>query len=256
MIHPTAIIDPKAELADDVEVSAYSIIGANVTIDAGTWIGSHVVIQGRTHIGKDNQIYQFNSIGEVPQDKKYQGEDTSFIMGDRNVIREYCTFNRGTAQDIGKTVLGDDNWIMAYVHLAHDCIVGNNTIFANGATLAGHVTIDDYVILGGFSLIHQFCHIGQYAFTGMGTAVARDVPPYVMTYGEPGVPRGINREGLKRHSFSSDRIKRIKDAYRIVYRSKLSYKDALAKLHTEYPNDKDVQLFIDFCKNSKRGIIR
>lgn len=256
MIHPTAIIHPNAELADDVEVAAYSIIGENVQIDSGTWIGSHVVINGPTRIGKDNRIFQFNSLGEVPQDKKYKGEPTELIIGDRNVIREYCTFNRGTVQDIGKTVLGDDNWIMAYVHLAHDCIVGNNTIFANGATLAGHVTIDDYAILGGFSLIHQFCHIGKYAFTGMGTAVGRDVPPYVMVYGEPGVPRGVNREGLKRHGFSADSIKYIKEAYRILYRSKLTYSDALDRLQKELAEHEEIQQFIQFCENSERGIIR
>jgi len=256
LIHPTAIIHPKAELADNVEISAYSIIGENVQIDSGTWVGSHVVINGPTRIGKDNRIFQFNSLGEIPQDKKYKGEPTELIIGDRNVIREYCTFNRGTTQDIGKTVLGDDNWIMAYVHLAHDCIVGNNTIFANGATLAGHVTIDDYAILGGFSLIHQFCHIGKYAFTGMGTSVGRDVPPYVMVYGEPGVPRGVNREGLKRHGFSATSIKQIKEAYRILYRSKLSYKDAIDKMQDELSEYKEIEMFIDFCRNSERGIIR
>ena len=256
MIHPTAIIHPKAELADNVEVEAYSIIGENVHIDSGTWIGSHVVIQGPTRIGKDNRIFQFNSLGAMPQDKKYKGEATELIIGDRNIIREYCTFNRGTVQAIGKTVLGNDNWIMAYVHLAHDCVVGNHTIFANGATLAGHVTIDDYVILGGFSLIHQFCHIGKYAFTGMGTAVGRDIPPYVMAYGEPSVPRGINREGLKRHGFNAERIRTIKAAYRILYRSKLSYQTALQRLEISFPQDKDIQTFIDFCRNSQRGIIR
>jgi len=256
LIHPTAIIHPTAELADTVEVEAYSIIGANVRIDSGTWIGSHVVIQGPTHIGKDNRIFQFNSLGAMPQDKKYKGEATELIIGDRNIIREYCTFNRGTVQDIGKTVLGNDNWIMAYVHLAHDCVVGNHTIFANGATLAGHVTIDDYVILGGFSLIHQFCHIGQYAFTGMGTAIGRDIPPYVMAYGEPGVPRGINREGLKRHGFDAERIRTIKDAYRILYRSKLTYQAALSHLETDLSQHDDIQLLIDFCHKSQRGIIR
>lgn len=256
MIHSTAIIHPKAELADDVEISPYSIIGADVKIDSGTWVGSHVVINGPTHIGKDNRIFQFNSLGELPQDKKYKGEPTELIIGDRNIIREYCTFNRGTVQDIGKTVLGDDNWIMAYVHLAHDCIVGNNTIFANGATLAGHVTIDDHVILGGFSLIHQFCHIGKYAFTGMGTAVSRDVPPYVMVYGEPGVPRGINREGLKRHGFDAESIQRIKEAYRILYRSKFSYKDAITKLENDFSDNKEIKMFAEFCNSSERGIIR
>lgn len=256
MIHSTAIIHSSAELADNVEIGAYTIIGAKVKIDSGTWIGPHVVIQGPTQIGKDNRIFQFNSLGEMPQDKKYQGEATELIIGDRNIIREYCTFNRGTVQDIGKTVLGNDNWIMAYVHLAHDCIVGNNTIFANGTTLAGHVVIDDYVILGGFSLIHQFCRIGKYAFTGMGTAVGRDIPPYVMVYGEPGIPRGINREGLKRHGFSTERIHSIKQAYRTLYRAKLGYKEAISRLEYDFSKNTDIQSLVEFCKKSQRGIIR
>ncbi len=256
MIHPTAVIDSSAELADDVEISPYVIIGPKVTIGSGTWIGPHVVIQGPTTIGCDNKIYQFSSIGEVPQDKKYDNEDTQLIIGDRNVIREFCTFNRGTSQDIGKTVLGNDNWIMAYVHLAHDCIVGNHTIFANGTTLAGHVIIDDYVILGGFSLIHQFCHIGKYAFTGMGTAVGKDIPPYVMAMGAPAIPRGINREGLKRHQYDKESISRIKEAYRILYRSDLAFKEAVTKLKQEYADFEEIQELINFCDTSKRGIIR
>ena len=256
MIHPTAVIDPSAELADDVEISPYVVIGANVSIGSGTWIGSHTVIQGPTTIGCDNKIYQFSSIGEVPQDKKYNNEDTRLIIGDRNVIREFCTFNRGTSQDIGKTVLGNDNWIMAYVHLAHDCIVGDHTIFANGTTLAGHVTIEDHVILGGFSLIHQFCNIGKYAFTGMGTSVGKDIPPYVMAMGAPAIPRGINREGLKRHQFSKENISRIKEAYRILYRSELAFKDAVAKLKQEYSDFDEIKELINFCDESQRGIIR
>lgn len=255
-IHPTAIIHPNAEIADDVTISPYVVIGEHVSIDSGTWIGSHTVIQGPTRIGKDNRIFQFNSIGEVPQDKKYRDEPTEFIIGDRNVIREYCTFNRGTVQDIGKTVLGDDNWIMAYVHLAHDCVVGNNTIFANGTTLAGHVAIDDYAILGGFTLVHQFCRVGQYAFTGMGTAIGKDVPPYTMAFGAPAEPRGINKEGLKRNGFDSDSRQRIKEAYRILYRSDLIYKDALAKLENEWGEYADIQRLIEFCKSSERGLIR
>ncbi len=257
MIHSTAIIDSSATIADDVEISPYVIIGPDVTIGSGTWIGPHTVIQGPTRIGRDNKIFQFSSIGEMPQDKKYvEGDKTELIIGDRNVIREFCTFNRGTTQDIGKTVLGDDNWIMAYVHLAHDCIIGNHTIFANGTTLAGHVIIDDYVILGGFSLIHQFCHIGKYAFTGMGTAVGKDIPPYVMAMGAPGIPRGINREGLKRHQYSKQSISRIKEAYRILYRSDLAFKDAVAKLKQEYAEFDEIQELISFCDASQRGIIR
>lgn len=255
-IHPTAIIDPTAKIAEDVVISPYAIIGANVSIDSGTWIGSHTVIQGPTRIGKDNRIFQFNSIGEIPQDKKYRDEPTELIIGDRNIIREYCTFNRGTVQDIGKTVLGDDNWIMAYVHLAHDCVVGSHTIFANGTTLAGHVTIADYAILGGFTLVHQFCRVGEYAFTGMGTAVGKDVAPYVMAFGAPALPRGINKEGLKRNGFSKEQIQNIKEAYRIIYRSHLSFNDAMQQLTSDYPNDPNIQHLLAFCQSTERGLIR
>lgn len=255
-IHPTAIVDPKAEIAEGVEISAYAIIGADVSIDSGTWVGPHTVIEGPTKIGKDNRIYQFASIGADPQDKKYNNEPTEMIIGDRNVIREFCTFNRGTAQDIGKTVLGDDNWIMAYVHLAHDCVVGNNTIFANNATLAGHVEIDDYAILGGFTLIHQFCRIGKYAFTGMGTSIAKDVPPYVMAFGAPGIPRGINKEGLKRNQFEKEAIDRIKDCYRHLYRQDLSLKDAIQSMRDEYADAPEIAELISFCESSQRGLIR
>lgn len=257
-IHPTAIIHPNAIIAPDVEISPYVTIGADVHIDSGTWIGAHTVIEGPTRIGKDNRIFQFNSLGAIPQDKKYRDEPTELIIGDRNVIREYCTFNRGTVQDLGKTVLGHDNWIMAYVHLAHDCTVGNHTIFANGATLAGHVHIHDYAILGGFTLVHQFCRVGEYAFTGMGTAVGKDIPPYVMATGAPASPRGINAEGLRRNNFSSEQIQQIKDAYRVLYRSDLSYADALKTFENEplYQQSQDVQHLLAFCKNSQRGLIR
>lgn len=256
MIHPTAIIDPAARIAEDAEISAYAVIGADVVIGSGTWIGPHAVIQGPTTIGSDNKIYQFTSIGEAPQDKKFNHERTEMIIGDRNVIREFCTFNRGTAQDLGKTVLGNDNWIMAYVHLAHDCVVGNHTVFANGATLAGHVIIDDHVILGGFTLVHQFCRVGKYAFTGMGTAVGKDIPPYVMSMGSPAAPRGINREGLKRHNFSGEQISRIKDSYRILYRSDRSFQEAIDKLSLDYSEQQDIQEMISFLQGSERGIIR
>lgn len=255
-IHPTAIIDPKAEIADDVEISPYAIIGANVKIDSETWIGPHVVIDGPTTIGKENRIFQFASVGAEPQDKKYDGEPTTLSIGDRNVIRESCTINRGTAQDIGKTEIGDDNWIMAYVHIAHDCIVGNNTIFANNTTLAGHVTIHDYAILGGFTLVHQFCYVGEYAFTGMGTALGKDLPPFVMAFGAPGIPRGINNEGLKRHGFDENQRSTIKKAYRTLYRKELHFKEAIEELlaqeDTDNP-DKNIQLMTKFCQRSQRG---
>ena len=258
-IHPTAIIDSKAELADDVKISPYAIIGADVKIDSGSWIGPHTVIEGPTTIGKENRIFQFASIGAEPQDKKYEkGEQTTLSIGDRNVIRENVTINRGTSQDIGKTVIGDDNWIMAYVHIAHDCIVGNNTIFANNATLAGHVTIHDYAILGGFTLVHQFCHVGEFSFTGMGTQLGKDLPPFVMAFGAPGVPRGINNEGLKRHGFNEDTRKKIKNAYRTLYRRDLSFKKAIEELRSQSLSDPSIKLVADFCEKSQsgRGIIR
>lgn len=255
-IHATAIIDSKAEIADDVIISPYAVIGADVKIDSGTYVGPHAVIEGPTTIGKDNKIFQFASVGAEPQDKKYKGEATTLTIGDRNVIRESCTINRGTSQDIGTTTIGDDNWIMAYVHIAHDCVVGSNTIFANNTTLAGHVTIHDYAILGGFTLVHQFCHIGKYSFTGMGTAIAKDLPPYVMAFGAPGIPRGINSEGLKRHGFTEDERKQIKDAYKTLYRKNTAFDDAV-KFLLESDNDK-IQLLAKFCKKSQsgRGIIR
>ncbi len=255
-IHATAIIDPKAEIADDVEVSAYAIIGADVKIDSGSWVGPHAIIEGPTIIGKENRIFQFASVGSEPQDKKYKGEPTTLIIGDRNLIRENVTINRGTAQDIGKTVIGDDNWIMAYVHIAHDCIVGNNTIFANNATLAGHVTIHDYALLGGFTLVHQFCHIGEYAMTGMGTSLGKDLPPYITAYGAPGIPRGFNNEGLKRNGFSDEQRKNVKEAYRTLYRKDLPFDEAIASLQNS--SDSNIKLMAKFCQESqsRRGIIR
>jgi UDP-N-acetylglucosamine acyltransferase len=255
-IHPTAIIDTKAELAEDVEVSPYAVIGAGVKMDSGCWVGPHAVIEGPTTIGKENRIFQFASVGAEPQDKKYKGEPTTLQIGDRNVIRENVTINRGTVQDIGKTVIGDDNWIMAYVHIAHDCIVGNNTIFANNATLAGHVTIHDYALLGGFTLVHQFCHIGEYAMTGMGTSLGKDLPPYITAYGAPGVPRGFNNEGLKRNGFSAEQRSKVKEAYKILYRKDLPLNDAISELQAS--EDSNIQLMADFCLRSQngRGIIR
>lgn len=255
-IHATAIIDSKAEIANDATISPYAIIGADVKIGSGTWVGPHTVIEGPTTIGKDNKIFQFASVGAEPQDKKYKGEPTILTIGDRNVIRESCTINRGTSQDIGTTSIGNDNWIMAYVHIAHDCSVGNNTIFANNATLAGHVTVHDYAILGGFTLVHQFCHVGEYAFTGMGTALAKDLPPYVMAFGAPGIPRGINSEGLKRHGFKDDERKKIKDAYKILYRNNRTLEEAVTLLSES--DDERVKLLASFCKRSQsaRRIIR
>lgn len=256
MIHPTAIIHEGAILAADVSVGAYSIIGDHVEIGSGTWIGPHVVINGPTRIGQDNKIFQFSSLGEMPQDKKYQGEETRLEIGDRNVIREFCTFNRGTSQDVGVTRVGDDNWIMAYVHLAHDCQIGHHTIFANNAQLAGHVHVDDYAILGGFTVVHQFCHIGGHSITGMGTILFKDIPPYVTAAGHEAQPHGINSEGLKRRGFSSEAILAIKRAYKTLYKSGLTLEQAKLALVEQAKSSVEIQPVIDFLGRSARGIIR
>ena len=256
MIHPTAIVHEGARLAPDVSVGPYSIIGEHVEIGAGTSIGPHVVINGHTRIGKDNRIFQFSSLGEMPQDKKYQGEETRLEIGDRNVIREFCTFNRGTSQDVGVTRVGDDNWIMAYVHLAHDCQIGNYTIFANNAQLAGHVQVGDYAILGGFTVVHQFCHIGGHSITGMGTILFKDVPPYVTAAGHDAQPHGINAEGLKRRGFSSEALLEIKRAYKTLYKSGLTLEQAKQALAEQAHACPEIQILTDFLAHSTRGIIR
>jgi UDP-N-acetylglucosamine acyltransferase len=256
MIHPTAIIDPAAQIADDVEIGAYSIIGAQVSIDEGTRIGSHVVINGPCKIGKYNRIYQFSSLGDAPQDKKYAGEATSLEIGDRNVIREFCTFNRGTLQDVGVTRIGNDNWIMAYVHIAHDCQVGNDTIFANNASLAGHVHIEDKVILGGFTAVHQFCHVGYHAFTGMGSIIRADVPPYLMITGYPAAPHGINQEGLKRSGLSQDQLKVLRKAYKVIYKMGNRLQEALEQLDELAQEHEVVGRLPEFIRKSSRGIVR
>lgn len=256
MIHETAIIDPAAKLGNNVEVGAYSIIGADVEIGDGTVVGSHVVIKGPTRIGKENHIYQFSSIGEAPQDKKYAGEPTLLEIGDRNTIREFCTFNRGTVQDIGTTKLGDDNWVMAYVHIAHDCVIGNNCILANNAALAGHVIVGDWVICGGYSKIHQFCKIGDHAFLGFDSGLHQDVPPYVTVAQNPAKPYGINSEGLRRRGFTSDQIRNIKKAYRILYRSNLKLDEAKSQLTELADTGGEVKVLLDFLEQSSRGIVR
>jgi UDP-N-acetylglucosamine acyltransferase len=256
LIDPRAVIDPTAELDSSVTVGAYSIIGANVQIDAGTCIAPHVVIKGHTRIGKENKIYQFSSLGEDPQDKKYAGEVTHLEIGDRNEIREYCTMNRGTVQGGGMTRIGNDNWIMAYTHFAHDCIVGNHTIFANGASLAGHVTIDDYVILGGFSLVHQFCSMGKYSFSGASSLIFKDVPPFVTVWGNRAEAYGLNKEGLKRHGFSTETIQALHNAYKTIYRSNHTTEQAIEILSEKVTEFPEVGLMVDFLKNSKRGIVR
>jgi UDP-N-acetylglucosamine acyltransferase len=256
MIHSTAIISDTAVIADDVEVGPYSVIGDHVEIDSGTRIDSHVVVNGPTRIGKDNHIYQFASIGDDPQDKKYADEPTRLIVGDRNTIREFCTISRGTTQDIGDTIIGDDNWIMAYCHIAHDCVVGNKTIMANNTTLAGHVHVDDWVICGGFSGAHQFCRIGAHAFLGMYAGVNRDVPAYTLASGQPAVPKGINSEGLKRRDFSADQIRNIKNAYRLVYRKGLKLTEAIEQIEALVDEQQELLPFLESLRSSERGIIR
>ncbi len=256
MIHPSAIIDPEARLAEDVKVGPFTIIGADVEIGPGTIIGSHVVIKGPTRIGRENRIFQFASLGEEPQDKKYAGEPTLLEIGDRNTIREYVTMNRGTAQDRGTTTVGNDNWIMAYVHIAHDCVVGDNTIFANAASLAGHVRVDDYAILGGFSLVHQFCRIGAHSFSGMGSAIHKDIPPYVMVSGNPCKPYGLNTEGLRRRGVAAETIQAIKAAYKTLYKSGMLYKEAVARITEAAQGMPELELMADFLTESERGIVR
>lgn len=257
MIDTRAIIDDRARIAENVEIGPYSIIGAGVEIDTDTRIASHVVIKGPTRIGKNNRIFPFCTIGDDPQDKKYAGEAESFLeIGDGNTIREFCSINRGTTGGGGVTRLGDDNWIMAYVHIAHDCIVGNYTVFANNATLAGHVIIDDYVVLGGFTGVHQFCHVGSYSFSAIASVIVKDVPPYLLVSGNTARPGGLNREGLKRHGFSNDTINALRQAYKMVYRDGLLLKDALGKLEEDAVLNPEVAHFADFIRNSSRGIVR
>lgn len=256
MIHPTAVIDPSARLGHNVSIGPYSVIGADVEIGDDTWIGPHVVIEGPTRIGRENKIWQFASIGAAPQDKKFHGERSMLEIGDRNVIREFVTFNRGTEDGGGATRIGNDNWLMAYVHLAHDCIVGNNVIFANAASLAGHVTVDDWVILGGFTLVHQFCQVGAHAFTSMGSIINRDVPPYVTVAGSFAEPKGINSEGLKRRGFDSERILSIRRAYKTLYKSGLPLAEAREELARASSDAPDVKLMLDFIDRSQRSLVR
>lgn len=255
-IHPTAIVHAGARLGAGVEVGPYSVIGEHVEVGDNTWIGPHVVIGGHTRIGRDNRIFQFCSVGEVPQDKKYAGEPTRLEIGDRNTIREFCTLNCGTAQDVGVTRLGNDNWIMAYVHLAHDCQVGNNTIFANNAQLAGHVHIGDWVILGGFTGVHQFVRVGAHSMTAVGTVLLQDLPPYVMAAGNTAEPHGINSEGLKRRGFSPESVMAVRRAYKTLYKSGLKLDEARAIIATEAVAVAELTPMVDFLARPGRGIIR
>lgn len=256
MIHPTAIIDPTAVIADDVKVGPYTVIGPNVEIGAGCEIASHVVINGPTKIGRNNRIFQFASIGEEPQDKKFHGEDTWLEIGDNNLIRESVTINRGTVQGGGLTRIGSNNWIMAYVHIAHDCLIGNDNIFANNASLAGHVVVDDFVILGGFTLISQFNYLGSHSFSAMGSVISRNVPPYVLVSGHMAKPIGMNVEGLKRRKFSETQIRNIRQAYKYLYRSGLRMEEAEQRLANIEQEADELAILIDFLKKQEGGIIR
>jgi len=256
MIHPSALVHPKASLGANVSIGAYSIVGEHVEIGNDTQVGPHVVIEGRTRIGKDNRIFQFCSLGAQPQDKKYAGEPTRLEIGDANTIREFCTFNCGTAQDAGVTRLGHDNWIMAYVHLAHDCQIGNHTIFANNAQLAGHVHVGDHAILGGFTGVHQFVRIGAHSFTAIATVLVHDLPPYVMAAGDTAKPYGINAEGLRRRGFSAGALAAIKRAYKTLYKSGLTLDQAKAQLAEEARTCAEIALLVDFLRGSTRGIVR
>jgi UDP-N-acetylglucosamine acyltransferase len=261
-IHPLALVDPSAELDDSVSVGPFTTIGPHVKIASGTRIGSHCVIEGRTTIGRDNQIFQFNSLGAIPQDKKYAGEPCELTIGDRNVVREFCTFNIGTAGDKGVTAIGNDNWIMAYVHLAHDCQIGSHTIFANNTQLAGHVHVGDWVILGGFTVVHQFCKFGAHSFTAMNSLLFADLPPFVMCQGQPAQARSMNFEGLKRRGFSPEQIQTVKAIYKILYRDGLTLEKsirAIDSLGLTQPQGKEVTaLMSEFLSSAspQRGIVR
>lgn len=254
-IHQTAIVDKSANLGENITIGPYSIVEAGVTIGDGSWIGPHVVIRSLTTIGKQNKIFQFCSIGEAPQHQSYAGEPTNLEIGDRNTIREYCTINRGTANS-GTTKVGNDNFIMAYTHIAHDCVLGNHIIFANGASLAGHVDVGDYAILGGFSLVHQFCKIGQHCITGIGCVCLQDVPPYIIAAGNPATPYGINSKGLRRREFSEESIKLLNQVYRIVYRRNHNLQSAIEEVEKVNGNNPEVINFSEFLRQSERGIIR
>jgi len=256
MIHPTAIVHPGARLGADVEIGPYSVIGEHVEIGDRSRIGPHVVVEGRTRIGCDNEIFQFCSIGAAPQDKKYDDEPTLLEIGDRNTIREFCSFNVGTAQDAGATRIGNDNWIMAYVHVAHDCQVGDRTIFANNATLAGHVQVGDWAILGGFTGVHQFVRVGAHSFCGVGSVLLQDLPPYVTVAGNPARPHGINSEGLRRRGYSAEAIAAIKRAYRTLYRAGLSLDEARAAIAEISITAPEVAPFSEFIAASSRGLVR
>lgn len=256
MIDPRAIIDPSAKLGENVEVGPWSIIGPGVELGEGTRVESHVIIKGPTTIGRNNHIYQFASVGEDTPDLKYKGEDTRLVMGDNNVIREGVTIHRGTVQDRSETTIGNDNLIMAYAHVGHDSVIGNHCILINNAALAGHVHIGDWAILGGYTLVHQFCTIGEHCFTGMGSAIGKDVPSFVMVNGNPAAAKSINSEGLRRRGFSKEEISTINKAFKLVYRRGLTVEEAIKELQQLATTCEPLQLMIDSLQNSSRGIVR
>jgi UDP-N-acetylglucosamine acyltransferase len=256
LIDPRAVVDTAAEIDTEVHVGPYAIVGAGVRIGRGTRVEPHAVIKGKTTIGVDNHIFQFASVGDDPQDKKYKGEPTELLIGDRNTIRECATLNRGTVQDTGVTRVGNDNWIMAYSHIAHDCIVGNNTIFANNASIAGHVHVGDQAILGGVTAVHQFCRIGAHALTSVFSYVTKDFPAYVTVSGRPAEPRGINAEGLKRRGFSEQQVRNIREAYRTLYRQSLRLDEAIAEIERRLPEQPELNLLVDSLRSGSRGLAR
>jgi UDP-N-acetylglucosamine acyltransferase len=255
-VHPTALVDPAAKVADDVEIGAFTVVGPKVSIGAGSWIGPHVVLTGRTTIGRNTRIFQFASIGEEPQDKKYAGEDTELIIGDDNTIRELCTFSRGTIQGGGKTIIGNNNWIMACVHIAHDCILGDNIIMANNTSLAGHVTVGNWAILSGYSLIHQFCSVGEHSFTSFASHVNQSIPPYVTVSGEKAKARGVNTEGLRRRGFTPEQVQQVRRAYRVLYRSGLPLEEAQAQLSEMAEAHEEIRPLVTFLEKTEKSFIR
>ncbi len=256
MIHPHALVDPSAEIAPGVEIGPFSVIGPEVAIGEGTWVGPHVVINGPTRIGRENRIYQFSSLGEIAQDLKYAGERAALEIGNRNVFREYCTVSRGTAGGGGVTRIGDDNFLMAYVHIAHDCRIANHTVFANCASLAGHVHVEDHAVLGGFTGIHQFCRVGEHCMTGIGTVSFQDIPPYLMVAGNTAKPYGINTTGLKRRGFSAEDLAGLKKAYKLLYKSSLRLEEAIIEIEGLVRDCPPVERLVQFLRTEGRGIIR
>lgn len=256
IIHPSAIVDPSAKLAENVYIGPWTIIGADIEIGAGTRVESHVVLKGPTKIGEENRIMQFSSVGEDTPDLKYDGEPTRLVIGDRNIIREGVTIHRGTVQDRSETTIGNDNLLMAYVHVGHDSVIGNNVILVNNVALAGHVVVDDWAILGGFTLVHQFCSIGAHAFTGMGSAIGKDVPAYVLVTGAPATARNINAEGLKRRGFSRDELLCLSNAFKTLYRRNNTVEDAISQLESEVAQTPRLEALLSSLKRSTRGIVR